>query len=55
MISMLQSAIAAGMKKAGMLKDLPPGVSAENVKFVEEHEAELKALQKEFQALAPGH
>jgi hypothetical protein len=54
MLSMLQSAIAVGMKKAGMLKDLPPGVSAENVKFVEDHEAELKALQKEFQALGPG-
>ena len=55
LLSVVQSGIAAGMRKAGMLKDLPPGVSPENVKFVEEHEAELKALQKEFQALGPGH
>jgi hypothetical protein len=55
MMSVVQASIAAGMRKAGMLKDLPPGVSPENVKFVEDHEAELKALQKEFQALGPGH
>ena len=40
--------------RTDMLKELPKDVSAENVKFVEEHEAELAALQKEFQSLGSG-
>lgn len=51
MLAMFQGATAAGMKKAGLLKELPPGVLAENVKFVEEHEAELTALQKKWDTM----
>jgi hypothetical protein len=50
MLSMLQAGMVAGFKKAGMMKEIPKEVPAENVKFMEEHEAELKALQQEMQA-----
>ena len=54
MMAMVQAAFAAGFKKAGMLKELPAGVNPENVKFVEEHEAELKAMQEEFEKMGKG-
>jgi hypothetical protein len=47
----LQAGMVAGLKKQGVLKEVPKDVSAENVKFIEEHEAELRALQKEWAAL----
>jgi hypothetical protein len=53
-LAMLQASLVVGFKKSGMLKELPPGVSAENVKFVEAHEAELMAIQKALQDLQPG-
>ena len=46
--AMLGGSFAAGMQKAGMLKQLPKGVNAENVKFILEHEAELQKLQAEM-------
>ncbi len=52
-MAMITSAMAAGMKKAGLMKELPKEFSAENVEFVLAHEAELAALQKEWQALNP--
>jgi hypothetical protein len=52
MLSMVQAGMVAGFKKAGMMKEIPKEVPAENVKFMEEHEAELKALQQEMQAAA---
>jgi septal ring factor EnvC (AmiA/AmiB activator) len=48
----IQAAFAQGFKKSGMLKELPPGVSPENVKFIEDHAAEIEAMQKEFEALS---
>ena len=30
---------------------LPPGVNADNVRFVAEHQAELQAVQKELDAI----
>jgi hypothetical protein len=48
----LQAGMVAGLKKQGVLKEVPKDVSAENVKFIEEHEAELQALQKEWAALS---
>ena len=51
MMAMIQASITAGFKKAGMLKELPAGVNPENVKFVEEHEAELRAMQAEFERM----
>jgi hypothetical protein len=55
MLSMLGAGTVAGFKKAGLVKGMPKEleavVSAENVKFVEEHAAELTALQKKWEAL----
>lgn len=48
----LQAGMVAGLKKQGVLKEVPKDVSAENVKFMEEHEADLQALQKEWAALS---
>lgn len=47
-LAVLQAGMAAGMQKAGMLKQLPPGVNGENVKFILDHEAEFKKLQESF-------
>jgi hypothetical protein len=47
-LAMLQAGMAAGMQKAGVLKQLPPGVNAENVKFVLDHQAEIQQLQQAF-------
>ena len=47
-LAMLQAGMAAGMQKAGVLKQLPPGVNAENVKFVLDHQAEIQKLQQSF-------
>ena len=43
-LTMLQAGMVAGMKKAGMMRDLPPGVSMENVQFMIDHEKEIAAL-----------
>ena len=51
MLAMVPAAMAAGMKKSGLLKTLPKEVNAENVKFIEDHEAELAAMQKRWQAM----
>jgi hypothetical protein len=34
-----------------MLKKLPADVNPENVQFIADHEAEIEAMQKEFEAL----
>jgi hypothetical protein len=54
MMAMIQASMVAGFKKAGMLKEIPKDVNPENVKFIEAHEAELKAMQAEFEKLAKG-
>jgi hypothetical protein len=46
--ALTQASIVAGFKKAGTLKQVPPGVSPENVQFVLDHEAEIKQAQKEM-------
>ncbi len=51
MMAMVPAAMAAGMKKSGLLKTLPKEFNAENVKFIEDHEAELTAMQKGWQAM----
>ena len=43
-LSLIQAGFLAGMKKAGQLRQAPPGVSMENVQFVIDHEKELAAL-----------
>ena len=49
---LFQSAMVAGFKKAGMVKELPKEVAPENVKFVEDHEKDLEAMRAEMEALA---
>ena len=44
-LAMLQAGFAAGLQKAGMLKTTPEGVNPANIKFVIEHEEDLKKLQ----------
>ena len=55
-MAMLQAAMVVGFKKSGLIKETPKeaGVNLENVKFVEDHAAELEAMQKEFDALRKG-
>jgi hypothetical protein len=50
-LAFVQAAFAQGFQKAGMLKELPAGVNADNVRFVAEHEAEIQAMQKELEQL----
>ncbi|CAN5875580.1 hypothetical protein BH24ACI4_BH24ACI4_12430 [soil metagenome] len=50
-LAFMQAAFAHGFQKSGMLKDLPPGVNPENVKFIGEHAAEIEAMQKELEAI----
>ncbi|HEX6974638.1 MAG TPA: hypothetical protein VF147_09560 [Vicinamibacterales bacterium] len=56
MMAMLQASMVAGFKKSGMMKesDIPKEVNLENVRFIEEHQKELEALQKELQGLGSG-
>jgi hypothetical protein len=49
-LAMLQAGMVAGMKKSGMMKEMPPGVSAENVQFMIDHEKEIAALTAMMQA-----
>jgi hypothetical protein len=51
-LAFIQASFVQGFKKSGMLKDLPPDVNPENVKFIEDHAAEIEAMQKEFEALS---
>ena len=50
--SLMQASLVAGFKKAGTLKEVPPGVSPENVQFVLDHEAEIQQVQKEMYSAA---
>lgn len=51
MLASIPAGMVAGLKKQGLVTEVPKGVSAENVAFMEAHEAELRALQKELAAL----
>jgi hypothetical protein len=51
MMCWIQTGMAVGLKRTGQLKTLPPEVSPENVKFAEEHWAELEAMGRRWQAL----
>ena len=46
MLAILQAGFAAGMQKAGLLKTVPEGTNPANIKWVNDHEAELKAMQE---------
>ena len=47
-MAMMQAGFAAGFKKAGLLKQMPPGVPPENVQFMLDHERELQQIQKDL-------
>ena len=54
-LAYFQAAMVAGMMKSGMIKEVPKEMAAavnmENVKFVQEHEAEMAAFAKAMEAL----
>lgn len=50
-MAMLQAGIAAGMQKAGLLKETPAGTNPANVKWILQHEAELTKLQQAWAEL----
>lgn len=52
MAALLQASMIAGFQKEGMLKTVPKEANLENVKFVEQHAAELAAFMKEMEALS---
>lgn len=49
--ALLQAGVAAGLQKAGLLKEVPAGTNPANVKFILEHEAELQQMQQAWAAL----
>jgi hypothetical protein len=51
---LFQASMAVGMQRAGLLKELPKDIAPENVRFVEQHEKELEALQRQMEALGGG-
>jgi len=44
-LAIIQAGLTAGLQKQGLLKTMPEGVNPANVKFMIEHEEELKKLQ----------
>lgn len=53
-LALFQASMAAGMQKAGLLKELPKEISADNVQFALKHEQELLKIQQAMEALSPG-
>ena len=52
MLAMLQAGMVHGFSQGKVdYSKLPPGVNPDNVKFIDEHKAELEAMQKEFEVL----
>jgi len=50
MLAMMQAGMVYGFSQGKVdYTKLPPGVNPDNVKFVAEHQAELQAMQKEFE------
>lgn len=55
MVASLMAGMVAGFQKSGLIKDLPAElkeVNPENVKFMQEHEAELTAMRQEMEKAA---
>ena len=56
-LAFFQAAMIHGMQQSGMIKEVPKELQAQinmnNLKFVAEHQAEIKALMAELQALNP--
>jgi hypothetical protein len=47
--SIISTAMVVGMKKQGMIKELPPIVSAENAAFVDQNYEKISAMLKKMQ------
>jgi phage shock protein A len=47
-LTVIQAGFLADMKMAGQLRQVPPGVSMENVQFVIDHEKEIAALSDQM-------
>lgn len=47
----LQAAMISGFTKAGMVKEMPKEANLDNIKFIEEHAAEIEGFMKEWEAL----
>ncbi len=45
----MQAAMISGFKKAGMVKEMPKEANLDNIKFIEEHAAEIEGFMKEFE------
>jgi hypothetical protein len=58
MMASLMAGIVAGFQQSGKIKDVPTELSAsinpENIKFMQEHGAELEQMQKETEAFTKG-
>jgi hypothetical protein len=54
MMALVQAGMAAGLQKAGMLKEVPAGTNPANVKFILDHQAELQKMQEKWQGLSKG-
>lgn len=48
MVVLTQAAMVDGVQKSGVKMALPPGVSAENVRFAADHQAEIERVIKLF-------
>jgi hypothetical protein len=46
MLAMFQAGFAAGMQKAGLLTTTPEGTNPANIKWIIEHEGDLKKMQE---------
>ncbi|HEY8536749.1 MAG TPA: hypothetical protein VIL25_09870 [Vicinamibacterales bacterium] len=52
-LAFFNTVTAYAFLKSGAIKQLPAGVSKENVEFVRTHEAEIEALTKKWEMLEP--
>jgi hypothetical protein len=53
-IVLFQASMVVGMQRAGLLKEMPKDIAPENIRFVEQHEKELEAIQRQLEALGEG-
>ena len=47
-LALLGARLAHGFIDAGLLRNVPPGVAADNVQFVTEHHVEVSAVLKKL-------
>jgi hypothetical protein len=47
----LEAAMVVSLKQSGMTKEIPKDANLANAKFVEDHMADLQAIQKEFEQI----